>query len=133
MSMNRQLDEYTVTAVAEHGHLGPFSVLGVKPAFCAEECLGSDVDECFLEAPNQWTDSCVMNGTESAVGPSRGEFLEYQDILATSRGGTKEALRVQVRDDAVLELRQKYLNRLEPQANELKLKSITEMFGLANN
>ena len=94
MSMNRQLDEYTVTAVAEHGHLRPLLVLGVKPAFCAEECLGSDVDECFLEAPNQRTDSCVIDGTESAVGPSRGEFLEYQDILATSRSGRKEALRV---------------------------------------
>jgi len=51
MSRNKSLNELLEEASKLHGHFGPFLVLGVKLALFAEESLGAEIEECFIEVP----------------------------------------------------------------------------------
>ncbi len=133
---NKSINELLEEATKLHGHFGPFLVLGVKLTLYAEESLGAEVEECFLEVPKKTPTLCTINGVEAVMGSGRVKSRDGKRVSATFRGGGK-TVRIHVRDDVVEEFRSKcnrhyeeYLRSIVPHANEVQARPSNELFEL---
>jgi len=134
MSKNKSLNELLEEAAESHGHFGPFLVLGVRLALFAEESLGAQIEECFLEVPKKIPALCTVDGVEAIVGSGRVRSRDGKRISATFRGGGK-VVKICVRGEVVEEFMSKcrrhyeeYLKSIVSHARELEARLPSELF-----
>jgi formylmethanofuran dehydrogenase subunit E len=113
----KTLEEYLMLAAAQHGHMCPGQVLGVRMAMLGLKELG--VDDPLKHQKRLLTfveiDRCATDAVSVVTGCSLGrrslKYLDYGKVAATFLDlATECAVRVVARDDSRLKAKQKFGN-----------------------
>ena len=128
------LDNILDRAVAFHGHLGPFLVLGMRMGLLGRSLL-RDTESVVLRTSVRPPSSCVIDGVQVSSGftVGKGSVLveESSEVSAEFRGGGRSievALRIDVHKDLLESIRGADVNELEKIAYEMLEAPVNDLF-----
>jgi len=128
------LDNILDRAVAFHGHLGPFLVLGMRMGLLGRSLL-RETESVVLRTGVRPPSSCVIDGVQVSSGftVGKGSVLveESSEVSAEFRGGGRSievALRIDVHKDLLESIRGADVNELEKIAYEMLEAPVNDLF-----
>ena len=104
-----QSEEFLLSAIEFHGHLGPYLVLGLRAGLYANQVLGKDPmeTEAFIKTKTTPPESCFADGVQLSTGCTLGKrniSLEEGEGLLVTFKKNNQMLALKLKEEIIEEM-----------------------------